>query len=75
MPTNALGAQRFDAGTYAEAHVDLLRNTEPGKTYFVILYNESGDGEFDLKEDTPLLAGDSAFVSDTFQTILPDRKN
>jgi len=75
VPVNALGAQRFDAGVHIEGHVDLLRNTEVGNIYFVILYDESGDGEFNLKEDAPLVGKDNGLISTTFETIQVDRKN
>ena len=72
---NALGAQRFDEGSYENIYVDLLRNTETGNTYFVILYSDNGDGEFSLDTDFPLVETGETMIYTTFQTIQIDRKN
>lgn len=73
-PGNALGAQRFDPGTFEDAHVDLLRNTESNDLYYVILYGDNGDGEFDIKTDTPLMRN-GKMIYGTFTTVTIDRKN
>ena len=75
VPANALGAQRFDAGETLEGHIDLLRDTEVEADYFVILYNESGDGNFSLEDDMPLTGEDGSVLSKSFKTIQIDRKN
>lgn len=74
VPGNALGAQRFDPGTFENGYVELLRNTENNKLYYVILYTDDGDGEFDIKKDTQILAGETP-ISTTFNTVTIDRKN
>jgi hypothetical protein len=73
-PGNALGAQRFDGGTRTDGYVELLRNTESGNLYYVILYLDDGDGEFDLKKDAPI-SSEEGIVSTTFKTVTIDRKN
>lgn len=51
----ALGASRYntEVGLTPDS-IDLLRNTEKGKTYHVVYYTEDGDRMFDLKMDTPM---------------------
>lgn len=72
---NALGAQRLEPGTHENVHVELLRNTETGNLYHVVLYTDNGDGEFSLKTDLPLRNTDNSYVEDTFTTVQIDRKN
>ena len=74
FPGNALGAQRFDIGSFENGYIDLLRNTENNKLYYVILYEDKGNADFDIKEDTPIMVGENS-VSTTFETITIDRKN
>lgn len=75
VPANALGATRVDAGEHAVKSIELLRDTETGAEYFVILYSEDGDGEFNISLDTPLLGEDDGFISTSFNTIQVDRRN
>lgn len=51
---NVLGAVRREKGTAQNAVIDLLRATEPGKKYVVVIFTDNGDGEFSTKTDTPL---------------------
>ena len=68
------GARRLDAGVHENVYVKLLRNTDGDKLYYIILYSDDGDGEFDIKKDSPFLtAKDAAYV--TFETVTVDRKN
>ncbi|PIR82220.1 hypothetical protein COU20_03625 [Candidatus Kaiserbacteria bacterium CG10_big_fil_rev_8_21_14_0_10_59_10] len=53
-PGNVLGAARRDAGVYEEVSVTLLRATEAGGSYEVVVYRDDGDRVFDMKKDTPL---------------------
>lgn len=71
---NALGARRFDPGTYADGYVELLRNTETDKLYYVVLYADDGDKEFNIKTDMQIKNTSGALILDTFHTILVDRK-
>lgn len=52
---NALGAARKDAGTYEDIPIELLRKTDSGGSYVVILYVDDHDKEFDLKNDIPIV--------------------
>lgn len=54
--------QRFDA-----VSIPLLRNTEAGKTYTVVVYADDGDGTFDFKKDS-LVSG----LDDTFSALNGD---
>ncbi|MHB1163444.1 MAG: DUF7282 domain-containing protein [Minisyncoccota bacterium] len=56
---NVLGATRVH-GPLSGVVVNLLRNTEPGQTYAVVLYRDGGDGGvFDLKIDSVYVDLDS----------------
>lgn len=50
---NALGAGLFPEGEAVFGEVPLLRGTEAGKRYTVLVYADDGDREFDLKKDMP----------------------
>ncbi|HEY9582806.1 MAG TPA: hypothetical protein VJK09_00640 [Candidatus Paceibacterota bacterium] len=52
-PGNALGAQRFDKGSYAGGQVELARGTVTGGKYYAMLHVDDGDKMFDLKTDLP----------------------
>jgi len=67
VPGNILGAQRFDAGTW-DGSIDLLRNTEEGNMYYVMLHIDNGDKEFDHKKDLPILEGGSPVMA-TFNAV------
>jgi len=47
---NILGAQLFDAGE-GKGTVSLLRATDPGKTYYAVVYTDNGDRQFDRVSD------------------------
>lgn len=66
-PQNILGAQRFDAGLW-DGTIDLLRNTEEGEMYYVMLHKDNGDKQFDYKNDTPILSGGNP-ITTTFYAI------
>ena len=51
---NVLGAHRYSAGKH-NGSIELLRNTEPGKTYYVVIYVDDGDKKFDHKKDVLLV--------------------
>lgn len=70
---NVLGAQRFNAGSNS-GYVELLRNTETGNLYYIILYKDNGDGKFDLKTDTAFVNDFEEVILETFKTITFDRK-
>jgi hypothetical protein len=64
-PGNILGAQRFDAGSYAGGQIELLRTTLIGGQYYVMLHADDGDKLFDHKLDLPL-APTAGIVTATF---------
>ena len=49
-------------GTVSEVTIPLLRNTESGKSYTLVVYADDGDGAFDFKKDA-LVEGLSATFS------------
>jgi hypothetical protein len=59
-----LGAGLFPAGTQTNVEVPLLRATEAGQHYQVLLYVDDGDKQFDLHKDA-LLTGDAGSVIGT----------
>jgi hypothetical protein len=67
IPGSILGAARFDAGTSA-GNVRLLRATEPGRQYFVRVYRDDGDREFNFAEDVLVTSLNNQPIQDSFQT-------
>lgn len=59
---NALGAARKNAGVHESVTVDLLRNTEPHKQYWIALYTDNGDKIFSLQNDVPMLDTQGALL-------------
>lgn len=64
---NILGASRIDAGDSNNIVVELLRPTETGKTYHVVLFQDNGDKVFDHKVDLPLTSN-GVLISKSFKT-------
>lgn len=73
VPGNVLGATRFPAGIQSGT-VELLRNTEPEKLYYVMIHSDDGDDEFNLKNDVALVDINGEVILSAFQTIRFDRK-
>jgi len=71
---NVLGAVRRAEGTSQDVVVDLLRSTEPGKQYAVVILTDNGDGEFSTKTDSPLMDG-TAQVMGVFTATVPVAPN
>lgn len=67
QPGNILGAKWIPAGTFS-GDVSLLRGTDPGNTYYVILHKATGDHEFDHTEDVPLKTEGGSFIQTQFET-------
>lgn len=64
---NILGAARFDTEVgLTPEEVRLLRETEAGKTYHVIVYSENGDNVFDLQDDLPVETADGELIEAVF---------
>ncbi|MDZ4226950.1 MAG: hypothetical protein U1D26_00560 [Patescibacteria group bacterium] len=62
-----LGAAWFDAGTHTDISVPLLRATEAGQNYQVLLYVDSSeDHEFDLHQDILITNADGSIAGTTF---------
>jgi len=66
--TNALGAIRRDPGTCTNTTIPLLRATEAGKRYWVVLYADSGDRLFNLREDFPIRTATGDPIMSPFMT-------
>lgn len=67
---NALGAARREAGAHQRVVVDLLRGTEPEKSYAVVLYADNGNREFDLRADA-LFEKNGSVIMDQFVATIP----
>jgi len=65
---NVLGAVRKNAGTHTSIAIDLLRKTVPNQAYYVVIYKDNGDGEFQYTQDT-LVEVNQQTVYSTFRTI------
>ena len=61
------GAARLEAGTHENVSVPLLRNTESGTTYQVVVYVDDGDKKFDFKADSLV-----ADIKDSFAALHGD---
>ena len=61
QPGNILGAARVFPG-YISTSVDLLRNTEAGRTYYVAVLNDNGDEVFDRLTDLPPFSPDWVII-------------
>ena len=66
-PGNILGAAWFPKGQNS-GMVELLRNTEQGKTYFAMLHHDDGDKKFDHKIDMPLTDASGTIIMVKFMT-------
>jgi len=66
--SNALGAQRFDAGNHS-GKVSLLRVTEANVEYAAVLYRDNGDKRFDLDLDLPLRDSNQNIIFTKFLTM------
>lgn len=67
---NALGASRREAGVSTRVVVELLRGTEPGNRYAVVLYGDNGNRTFELHDD-PQLADEDGLIMATFTAKVP----
>lgn len=66
-PGNILGAQLFDP-IMTSGTVELLRNTEVGKTYYAVIRGDNGDRAFIPKMDMPILDSNGRPLMVTFKT-------
>ena len=64
---NILGAHRYPIGEHTGA-VELLRNTQAGQTYYVVIYIDDGDKDFDHKKDTLLIDNEGNATAAIFRT-------
>ena len=64
-PGKILGAQLFSEGSHTGV-VDLLRPTEAGKKYSVMLHEDDGDHAFDYQKDLPIKDADGNVINRTF---------
>lgn len=68
-----LGAGWFAAGAHENVSVPLLRNTEAGQRYQVLLYvDNSGDHKFDLHGDTLIVNQDGSVAGTNFTALNGD---
>jgi len=65
---NALGAVRKNAGEYKNITIPLLRNTVKNKQYWIVLYSDNGNRQFNLKEDLPVKNTDGKIIMNSFNT-------
>lgn len=67
-PGNVLGAARFEEGIHL-GEISLLRSTEPGKTYYLILHADTNNREFDLKKNPLVVDANGTSIRSTFRTF------
>ena len=64
-----LGAARFDAGTWTNVSVPLLRGTGPSSNYQVLLYADDGDRAYDLHKDILITGANGGVAGTNFKTL------
>ena len=64
---NALGAKRKDAGTHQNIVIPLLRDTQENTRYWIVLYSDDGDKQFNLAADFPLRNTENEPITSSFQ--------
>jgi hypothetical protein len=64
-----LGAGRFEAGTFKDVTVPLLRATVAGESYQALLYVDDGDKEFDLHKDILISGPDGGVAGTNFKVL------
>jgi hypothetical protein len=57
-----------DGGAHTDVSVELLRATEPGGSYAVILYTDNGNKEFEIRGDLPVIDTVGNPVMQSFRT-------
>lgn len=70
-PGVILGAARFDAGNYFGEKIKLLRDTQEGGNYMVVLHADNGDKEFDFKTEVPVKDSAGNLIAEEFFTTTP----
>lgn len=65
-PGSILGARRFNTGRYFGEPIELLRNTQEGEVYFVMLHGDDGDGEFNHEVEIALKDPTGNFIQEKF---------
>ncbi|MBI2109257.1 MAG: hypothetical protein HYT93_03725 [Parcubacteria group bacterium] len=63
---NILGARRFAEGKYFGSTVELLRATESGSAYYVVLHSDDGDSIFDFTIEAPARDHSGALIVERF---------
>jgi len=61
-PGNILGAQLFDPLIGTSGHVELLRSTFAGNSYYAILQLDNGNRQFDYQDDLVLRDSESGKI-------------
>jgi len=68
-PGNILGALWLPAGTATQASAELLRDTQAGKAYYVMIHEDTlSDKQFDHTQDLPLKDASGAVIMMKFKT-------
>jgi len=65
LPGNVFGAYRIETNL-SGVTVDLLRDTEKGMKYYVVLQEDNGNGKYDLYLDSEIVTSSGALVYDSF---------
>jgi len=66
---NALGAARKDAGDHTNATISLLRPTASTTRYWIVLYSDNNDRQFNLADDFPFRDSDANPITRSFMTF------
>jgi len=73
VPFWVLGARKITPGIYEDFSVSLLKATETGTSYLVVLHEDNGDGKFEYtskaRNDLPLTAEDGKMIASEFTAV------
>jgi len=64
-----LGARRLDAGDYQGESIELLRPTEAGRLYVVVLHRDDGDTAFDYTKELPVYDAAGKLILEEFTAL------
>ncbi|MDP3988812.1 MAG: hypothetical protein Q8P93_01095 [bacterium] len=64
-PGNVFGARRIETNA-SGVEVSLLRSTERGMKYYILLQEDNGNGKYDLYSDAEIISQDGLLIFDSF---------
>lgn len=59
----------FEPGQYSDASVTLEEDLEAGSTLYAMIREDNGDGEFDPRDDDPVVSGADKLIFASFKIL------